>query len=129
MEVTLAMATLGNAAEFDKECVRRALAGELYAGEDDLGPVFVPAEKASCDRFVLEMFDKWYYQAKQLADTGRALESVMERHGWQISFDEYMRARAEAGRQYNTYLFEHDRDILAEELGWLEDGAAGRPNG
>ena len=117
------MTTLGSVAEFDKERVRRAFRGELYAGDDVCGSMFEPAPSEACERAVLEIVDSWYCLAKQLADSGRATEAIMRRHGWRIGLDEFVRAMAEAEREHNTFLYEYQKEELADEIGAIEDGS------
>ena len=119
------MTTIGRAAELDKERVRHALKGELMCGEDERGFVYEPATAEECGRFVLDVLDFWVHQAKQLADSGRAMERVAEANGFFIAnhFREYVDAMAEASREYDDYLYEHDIEELHEQADKIIGGA------
>ena len=109
--------TIGAAAEMDKERVRHALIGELACGEDERGFEYEEADKEECDRFILSVIDKWVYHAKELADSGRAMERVAEANGFFFKnhFREYVDERAKAGREFDDYVYEHDLEELHEE--------------
>lgn len=109
-------------AEIDKEHVRQALCGKLPAGEDEEGFVYEDAPRAECERFILEVIDKWYHMAKLLADSGRAVERIMERHGFALNMQEYMREVVRAEKEYDTYVYEGDLDELREEIDAIERG-------
>lgn len=114
--------TMGQAAELDKDRVRHALAGELVCGEDDNGFVYEPAPKDECDAYILGVVDKWYFEAKRMADSGRAMERVTKAHGFNIlnHFREFMDEMAKAEGEYNDYLYERDLEDLADEIDGIE---------
>lgn len=114
--------TFAEDAEIDKEHVRHALCGELVAGEDEEGFVYETAPRADCERFILEVTDKWYHMAKLLADSGRAVERIMERHGFKMDFQEYLQEVVRAKKEYDTYVYEGDLDELREEIDAIERG-------
>lgn len=116
--------TIGRAAELDKERVRHALMGELICGEDDRGFVYEPASREECERYILGVVDHWVYQAKQLADSGRAMERVMEAHGFSVAnhMREYIDAMADASSEYDDYVYEADLDELYEQANELLGG-------
>lgn len=116
--------TIGGAGELDKERVRHALDGELICGESERGFGYAPAPKEECDAYILSVVDKWVYQAKELADSGRAVERVMAAHGWRMPFGEYIAAMDEASREYNDYLYEDDLAELHEEADRMLEGGA-----
>ena len=116
--------TIGSAAELDKDRVRHALMGELMCGEDDRGFVYEPASREECERYILDVIDYWVYQAKHLADSGRAMERVMEAHGFSVlnHFREYVDEMAKASTEYDDYIYESDYDELHEQANELLGG-------
>ena len=116
------MPTIGSAGEQDKELVRHAMRGELPTIETDDGWEFEAASREDCERFVLEVVDKWVCQCKELADSGRAVERVMSRHGFKLPWKEYMDEMAAASREYNDFLTEGELDEFADEIDEIERG-------
>ena len=113
--------TLGQAGEFDKERVRHALAGELMCGEDENGFVYKSAPKEECDAFILDVVDNWVFESKRLADSGRAIERIMNRHGFQMDFHEYLIEMHSAEVEHaGDYLFENQRKELEDEIDQIE---------
>ena len=104
------MTTIGKKGQLDKELVAHALKGELTVGETEDGWEYGAAPKEECDRFVLEVLDWWVCQCKELADSGRAMEAVMDRHGFKMPFQEYIEEHARATREYDDYVTEADYD-------------------
>lgn len=117
--------TIGKAAELDKERVRHALMGELACGEDDCGFVYESASREECERYVLEVIDNWVYQAKQLADSGRAMERVAKSHGFSVMnhFREYIDEMGKASREFDDYIYESDYDELHDQADRLLEGS------
>ena len=114
--------TMGQCASLDKERVEHALHGELMCGEDEHGFVYAPAPREECESYILSVIDNWYFQAKQLADSGRAVERVMARHGWHMDFMEYMGEMAKAESEYGgDYVYEHELQELREEIREIEE--------
>ena len=116
--------TMGQAAELDKERVRHALAGELMCGEDGNGFVYEPAPKDECEAYILGVVDEWYFQAKQMADSGRAMERVAAANGFRFEnhMREYMDEMARTSQEYGGYVFEHDLEELSEDVARIEGG-------
>lgn len=104
------MTTIGKKGQLDKELVAHALKGELAVGETEGGWEYEAAPKEECDRFVLEVLDWWVCQCKELADSGRAMEAVMNRHGFKLPFREYIEESMKAAREYDDYVTEADLD-------------------
>ena len=119
--------SMGRLGELDKERVNHALNGELVCGEGEHGFVYEPAPKEECDAYVLSVIDHWVYQAKHLADSGRAMERVMQDNGFNMMnhFREYVDEMAEAVREHDDYLYEHVKaDLLDEAEGITGKGGA-----
>ena len=114
--------TMGQCAEFDKERVRHALRGELMCGEDESGFVYEAAPRQECDRYVLGVIDKWYFTAKQLADSGKAMERIMAGHGMRVDMWEYMAELNMAEQERDGYVYEHQLDELRDEIDIIEKG-------
>lgn len=100
------MTTIGKKGQLDKELVAHALKGELAVGETEGGWEFEEASKEDCDRFVLDVLDWWVCQCKELADSGRAMEAVMDRHGFKLPFLEYVEERTRAASEHDDYVTE-----------------------
>lgn len=116
------MMTLAHEAEADKELLRHLLAGEVYGGEDSDGTaIYVPASAGECEQMALQLIDAWYFRAKQLADSGRAMERIASRHGWTFTLGEYADEMAAAEAEYADYLYEFDKEELYEEIREIED--------
>ena len=115
--------SMGTCAEYDKERVRHALAGELICGEtEEDGFMYAPASKAECDEYILGVVDEWYFQAKKLADAARATERIMQRHGFDMMqyFQEYVNEMAIASHECNDYLYEYDKEDLEGDIAEIE---------
>ena len=97
------MPTIGSAGEHDKELVRHAMRGELPTIETDDGWEFEAASPKDCERFVLEVVDKWVVQCK-------------------LPWKEYLNEMAKAGREYNDFITEGELDEFADEVDELERG-------
>lgn len=123
--------SLAQVAELDKERVKHALNGELVCGEDENGFVYEPATREECDRYILEVVDSWYHQAKRLADNGRAIERLCKSHGFDPMsyFHEYVLLMAEAENEYATFAYEHEIDSVQEEARSILDGILGGEDG
>ena len=102
--------TTGQAAMQDKEFARHALIGELVCGEEDGHYVYREASREECKRFILGLVDKWYYHVDQLAASMRAVERVMEEHGFKLPYGEYFAAMEEELARYDDYTYEHEEN-------------------
>ena len=104
--------TLGQCCTMDKERIRHALKGELMIGEDENGFVYEPAPREECEAYILRAYDNCVYHAKQLADSGRAMERLAKNHGvdWKNAgiFREYRKLMAEEERKFNDYEYEKE---------------------
>lgn len=114
--------TMGRCATYDKERVRHALRGELMCGEDEHGFVYESAPREECEAYILGVVDNWYFQAKRLADSDRAMERICRRHGWVMDLGEYMREVQAAASEHDDYVYEHEWDELHEEIRSIEEG-------
>lgn len=115
--------TMGQCATYDKERVEHAMHGELACGEDEGGFVYEPATREECESYILGVVDKWYFEAKRLADSGRATERIMQQHGWHVDLVEYMREMAYAEREHRgEYVYERDLRQPRDEIREIEEG-------
>ena len=109
------MTTIGKKGQLDKELVAHALNGELAVGETEDGWEYEAAPKEECDRFVLEVLDRWVCPCKELADGVRAMEAVMNRHGFELPFREYIEEHERADREHDDYVTEAELDEWEDE--------------
>ena len=103
--------TLGQCCNYDKERIKHAFKGELMIGEDENGFVYEPAYREECEAYILSAYDDLYYQAKQLADSVRAMDRLAEKYmegGFQSHFREYMNIMAEEYSRFDDYVYEDE---------------------
>ena len=111
--------TLADEMELDKQRVREALLGRIVVGEDEHGFLFDKAPDWECHEYILSVLDKWYYHAKQGADSGRALERMLAKRG--VTFhnademQEFMAEMQKASGEYDTFVYEHELKELHEQ--------------
>ena len=78
-----------------REQIERALNGELICGETENGFGYASADKAKCDRFILEAYDELVYQLNNAESSGRATEKLIEQSGVRLNFRDYMQKMQE----------------------------------
>lgn len=103
--------TLGQCCNYDKERIKHAFKGELMIGEDENGFVYEPASREECEAYILRAYDNLYYQAKQLADSGRAMDRLAGKYmkgGFQKHFREYVNIMSQEHCRYNDYVYEYE---------------------
>lgn len=101
----------GQAFKYDKERIKHALKGEVFAGEDENGFIYKTAQKEVCDREILELFDGAVYQCMKALASGRALERVAKEKMHTSGKDfiqKYMKYEAEENLKDTDYGYEPD---------------------
>lgn len=113
------MPTIGDKGNTDKDIIRHALMGEIPSGDG-----YEQASREDCGDTILEILDSWVILAQELAASGRAMERLMERHGflWKHLFREYMALHTEESGKYQGYLTEGDLAELSEAIDDIEGG-------
>lgn len=104
--------TMGRCFSLDKERIKHALNGELMCGENEDGEFeYELATKAECDRYIISAFDNAVYQALSANASGRALDTILRRHGIEPSVQEYMEFLEEEKLRYaEDYEYEEEED-------------------
>ena len=102
--------TFGQCCNLDKERIKHALAGELMVGENENGFVYGKANMIDCAEFILRAFDNVVFQCKQSMDSGRAMETLMRKHGITIDLREYMQELEQERLKFNDYVYEGEEN-------------------
>lgn len=69
--------SFGSACSLEKAEIKRALNGEILAGEDETGrQIWVKGSKEETDKVIIDAYDELYYQAEQLRASGCAMDKI-----------------------------------------------------
>ena len=105
--------TMAKAFSYDKERIKKALTGQILAGESEDGFIYKPADKEDCNTYILSAFDNAVYQCREALAHGRAMEAYLKSKGINIDFKEFLPfIEAEKKKDYesNAYIYENDTE-------------------
>ncbi len=105
--------TMAKAFSYDKERIKKALAGQILAGETEDGFIYELATKEECDKYILSAFDNAVYHCREALASGRAMEAYLKSKGINIDIKEFLFFReAENKKDYesNEYIYENDTE-------------------
>ena len=102
--------TMAKAFSYDKERIKKALDGQILAGENENGFIYEKATKEECDKYILSAFDNVVYQCREALASGRALEAYLKSKG-NIDFKAFFsfrEAERKKDNESNDYIYEND---------------------
>lgn len=105
--------TMAKAFSYDKERIKKALDGQILAGETENGFIYEPSTKEKCNNYILSAYDNAVYQCREALASGRAMEAYLKSKGINIDFKEFFPFReAESKKDYesNEYIYENDTE-------------------
>ena len=102
--------TLSQSFMYDKERIKKALAGQLMCDETEDGFVYADASKEECDKYIIDAFDNAVHHALQLAHAGRAYDKILENHKIKRNSVEFMKAMM-ATTEDSDYKFDCEETI------------------